>query len=107
MYSEYFLVGLGPILAAIITLAAGGRAKGWESRHGPTGSLLLWGANQSVLGIRIRIRICIRIRIFFALPDLHLDSVDWLVITHKYGSGSGSFHHQAKKVRKTLISTVL
>jgi hypothetical protein len=27
--------------------------------------------------------------------------------SHKYGSGSGSFHHQAKIVRKTLISTVL
>ncbi len=26
---------------------------------------------------------------------------------HKYGSGSGSFHHQAKIVRKTLISIVL
>jgi hypothetical protein len=28
-------------------------------------------------------------------------------VSHKYGSGSGSFHHQAKIVRKTLISTVL
>ncbi len=27
-------------------------------------------------------------------------------VSHKYGSGTGSFHHQAKKVRKTLISTV-
>jgi hypothetical protein len=25
----------------------------------------------------------------------------------RYGSGSGSFHHQAKIVRKTLISSVL
>jgi hypothetical protein len=28
-------------------------------------------------------------------------------VSHKYGSGSGSFHHQAKIVRKTLISTGL
>ncbi len=28
-------------------------------------------------------------------------------VSHKYGSGSGSFHHQAKKVRKPLFSTVL
>jgi hypothetical protein len=29
-------------------------------------------------------------------------------VSHKYGSGSGSFHHQAtKKIRKTLPSTVL
>ncbi len=28
-------------------------------------------------------------------------------VGHKYGSVSGSFHHQAKIVRKTLISTVL
>ncbi len=28
-------------------------------------------------------------------------------VSHKYGSGSGSYHHQAKIVRKTLISTVL
>ena len=28
-------------------------------------------------------------------------------VSHKYGSDSGSFHHQAKIVRKTLISTVL
>jgi hypothetical protein len=27
--------------------------------------------------------------------------------SHSYGSGSGSFHYQAKIVRKTLISTVL
>ncbi len=27
--------------------------------------------------------------------------------SHKYGSGCGSFHHQAKTVRKTLISSVL
>jgi hypothetical protein len=24
-------------------------------------------------------------------------------VSHKYGSGSGSFHHQAKIVRKTMI----
>ncbi len=45
MYSEHFLHGLGPTLAAIKALA-GGRAKGRESRHGPTGSQLLWGTNQ-------------------------------------------------------------
>jgi hypothetical protein len=28
-------------------------------------------------------------------------------VSHKYGSGSGSFHHEAKIVRKALISTVL
>ncbi len=28
-------------------------------------------------------------------------------VSHKYGSGSGSFHHQTKIVRKTLISTIL
>jgi hypothetical protein len=28
-------------------------------------------------------------------------------VSHKYGSGSGSFHHQAKIVRKILIYTVL
>jgi hypothetical protein len=32
-------------------------------------------------------------------------------VSHKYGSdsgsGSGSFHHQAKEIRKTLISAVL
>jgi hypothetical protein len=28
-------------------------------------------------------------------------------VSHKYGSGSGSIYHQAKKIRKTLISTVL
>jgi hypothetical protein len=28
-------------------------------------------------------------------------------VSHKYGSGSGSFHHQAKIVKKTLISTGL
>ncbi len=28
-------------------------------------------------------------------------------VSHKYRSGSGSFHYQAKIVRKTLISTVL
>ncbi len=28
-------------------------------------------------------------------------------VCHKYGSGSGSFNHQAKIVRKTLISSVL
>ncbi len=28
-------------------------------------------------------------------------------VSHKNGSGSGSFHHQAKIVRKTIISTVL
>ncbi len=28
-------------------------------------------------------------------------------VSKKYGSGSGTFHNQAKKVRKTLISTVL
>jgi hypothetical protein len=28
-------------------------------------------------------------------------------VTTKYGSGCGSFYHQAKIVRKTLISTVL
>ncbi len=44
--------------------------------------------------------------LFLGLPDPHLDP---LVTTHKYrsGSGSGSFHHQAKIERKTLISTVL
>ncbi len=43
------------------------------------------------------IRIRIRIRMFLGLPDSHLDPLD----------GSGSFHHKAKKVRKTLISIVL
>ncbi len=43
----------------------------------------------------------IRILMFLGLPDPHP------VVSHKYGSGSGSFHHQAKIVRKTLISTVL
>jgi hypothetical protein len=28
-------------------------------------------------------------------------------VGHKYGSGYGSFHHQAKIERKTLLSTVL
>jgi hypothetical protein len=28
-------------------------------------------------------------------------------VSHKYGSGTGSFHHHTKIVRKTLISTVL
>jgi hypothetical protein len=28
-------------------------------------------------------------------------------ISQRYGSGSGSFYHEAKLVRKTLISTVL
>ncbi len=28
-------------------------------------------------------------------------------VSHKYGSGSRSFHHQAKIVRKTLMSTFL
>jgi hypothetical protein len=28
-------------------------------------------------------------------------------ISQKYGSGSGSFYHQAQKVRKTLIPTAL
>ncbi len=27
-------------------------------------------------------------------------------ISQRYGSGSGSFYHQAKKIRKTLMSTV-
>jgi hypothetical protein len=51
----------------------------------------------SVLGIRIRVLI----RMFLGLPDPHPDP-----LVTKYRSGSGSFHHQAKILRKTLISTV-
>ncbi len=43
----------------------------------------------------------IRIRMFLGLPDPHPD------VIHMYGSGSWSFNHKAKIVRKTLISTVL
>jgi len=46
------------------------------------------------------ILIC-RIRMYLGLPDLHPDP-----FSHVYGSGSGcgsgSFHHQAKKVKKDL-----
>jgi hypothetical protein len=50
----------------------------------------------SVLRIRIR-----RIHMFLGLlnPDL--------LVRDRYESGSGSFYHQAKIVRKTLIPTVL
>ncbi len=48
--------------------------------------LLLW--------IRI-----LRIQMYLGLADPHPDS---LVTTHKYESGSGSFHHQAKKFKKNL-----
>jgi hypothetical protein len=50
-------------------------------------------------------------------PDLNLDSSDPYVfgspgsgsgpISQRYGSGSESYYHQAKIVRKTLIPTVL
>jgi hypothetical protein len=50
-------------------------------------------------------------------PDPHMDSSDPYVfgpsgsgfgsISQRYRSGSGSFYHQAKIVRKTLIPTVL
>jgi hypothetical protein len=39
---------------------------------------------------------------FLGLTDPHPDP-----LVTKYGSGSGSFHHQAKIVRKTLLSTVM
>ncbi len=52
-----------------------------------------------VLRIRIRIRIH-RIHMFLGLPDP--DPLE------RYGSsGSGSFYHHAKIVRKTLIPTIL
>ncbi len=54
---------------------------------------------EAVLWIQIRIR---RIRMFLGLPDTHLR-----FLSHKYGSSTGSFHHLAKLVRKTLISIVL
>jgi hypothetical protein len=44
----------------------------------------------------------IRIRIFLGLLDPDVDP-----FSQRYGSGSGSFYHQAKLVRKTLIPTVL
>jgi hypothetical protein len=46
----------------------------------------------------------LRIHIFLGLLD-----PDPETIGQRYGSGSGSesFYHQAKKVRKTLISTAL
>jgi len=49
-------------------------------------------------------------------PDPHSDPDPYVFgppgsasgsVIHKYGSGSGFFHHQAKIERKTLISTVL
>ncbi len=43
-----------------------------------------------------------RIPMFFGPPGSAYGFVSC-----KYGSGSGSFHHQAKVVRKILISTVL
>ncbi len=52
----------------------------WRMRH----------KEKPVLWIRIR-----RIRKSVGLPDPHQDPV-----SHKYGSGSGSFHHQAKIVKK-------
>ncbi len=54
----------------------------------------------AVLGIQIRIQI--RLRMFLGPPGSESGSV-----SHKYGSGCGSFHHQTKKVRNTWISTVL
>jgi ssDNA-binding Zn-finger/Zn-ribbon topoisomerase 1 len=51
--------------------------------------------------LRIRIR---KIRRFLGLPDLQSASGS---VSHKHGSGSGSFLHQAKIVKKTLISTIL
>jgi hypothetical protein len=44
--------------------------------------------------------------------DLILDSIIFYIIAdlygiYCYGSGSGSFHQQAKKRRQALISTVL
>ncbi len=48
----------------------------------------------------LRIQIRNRIRMFSSLGSASGS------ISHKYWSGSGSFHHQAK-IRKTLISTVL
>jgi hypothetical protein len=44
----------------------------------------------------------IRIRMFLGLLDLYPDP-----LVAGVGSGSGSFYHQAKIERKTLISTVL
>ena len=55
--------------------------------------------------LRIRIRIC-RIHMFFGPPGSASRST-----SQRHGSGfgssSGSFYHQAKIVRKTLIPTVL
>jgi hypothetical protein len=64
-----------------------------QAPHSHSFSLL-----TAVLGIPIRIRI----RMFLGLPYLIPD-----LLSHKHGSGSGSLHHQAKILRKTLISTVL
>jgi hypothetical protein len=55
---------------------------------------------QPVLRIRIRIQIR-RIRMFLGLLD-----PDPLVSGLDLDPESGSFHHQVKKVRKTLILTV-
>ena len=52
-----------------------------------------------MLGIRSRIR---RIRMFFGPPGSASGSV-----SHKYGSGSGSFQHQSKIVRKTSRIRIL
>jgi serine/threonine protein kinase len=50
------------------------------------------------------LRIRIRIHVFLGLLDPDPDLVRGM---DPDGSGSGSFYHQAKIVRKTLISTVL
>jgi hypothetical protein len=49
-------------------------------------------ASETVLRIRIRMLLCL------LDPD---------PLVQRHGSGSGSFYHQAKKIRKTLIPTVL
>ncbi len=41
---------------------------------------------------------------FLGLPDPHPDPI---LLSHKYGSSSGSFYHQAKIIRYTLTSSVL
>jgi hypothetical protein len=66
---------------------------------------VMYSEYSAVFRIRIRIRIRIhRIHMFLDLLD---PDPDPLVRGLDPGSGSGSFYHHAKIVRKTLIPTIL
>jgi hypothetical protein len=77
-----------------------------DSRQGfySYSSLSAFGPDQCVVGIRIGFNQCwgsgsvARIRMFLGLID---PDPDPLVRAQRYVSGSGSFYHQAKIVRKT------